>query len=232
MALETGNAEIKAVAPASCSVCRRPDPRHFQRIDELDYWRCDACGATLLDPKHWLDAEEEFAQYMLHENLADDPGYRKFLSRLAVPLLGELKTGQSGLDFGCGPISVLAMMLSDEGHTVAQYDPFFHDDPKALNRRYGFITASETVEHFFRPAEEFDRLDGLLEPGGWLGVMTCFQTDDARFANWHYRRDPTHVVFYAQRSFEVIAASHGWSCKFPSKDIALMQKPAPTDTAI
>ena len=38
----------------------------------------------------------------------------------------------------------------------------------------------------------------LVRPGGWLAVMTCFQTDDARFAGWHYRKDPTHVVFYRE----------------------------------
>ena len=39
-------------------------------------------------------------------------------------------------------------------------------------------------------------LSYLVRPGGWTGVMTCFQTDDARLAHCHYRRDPTHVVFY------------------------------------
>ncbi|MBS0543647.1 MAG: methyltransferase domain-containing protein, partial [Proteobacteria bacterium] len=82
------------------------------------------------------------------------------------------------------------------------------------------------VEHFHHPAEEFARLDALLRPGGWLGIMTCFQTDDARFARWHYRRDPTHVVFYREATFRVIARRHGWVCEIPAKDVVLMCKPA------
>lgn len=231
MALETGTPVTKAVERAICSVCQQSDLRHFQRIQERDYWRCDECGATLLDPKHWLNAEDECAQYMTHQNSASDPGYGKFLDRLAIPLCSQLSAGLSGLDYGCGPAPVLAMKLEEAGHTMSNYDPFFHDDPEPLKRRYDFITVSETAEHFYYPAKEFDQLDGLLKPGGRLALMTCFQTDDARFADWHYRRDPTHVVFYAERTFEVIAAKHGWSCKFPAKDIALMQKPDSTDIA-
>ena len=69
----------------------------------------------------------------------------------------------------------------------------------ALQRDYDVITLSEVAEHLFEPAVEFERLGRLLKPGGWLGVMTCFQTDDTSFARWHYRRDPTHVVFYRSK---------------------------------
>ena len=90
---------------------------------------------------------------------------------------------------------------------------------------YDFVTCTEVAEHFHRPADEFDRLERLLRPGGWLAVMTSFQTDDARFAGWHYRRDPTHVVFYRAETFRTIAARHGWDCEIPAKDVALMRKP-------
>ncbi|MEM9442243.1 MAG: methyltransferase domain-containing protein, partial [Pseudomonadota bacterium] len=86
------------------------------------------------------------------------------------------------------------------------------------------VTLSEVAEHFFEPASEFDRLGALLKPGGWLGVMTSFQTDDGRFRHWHYRRDPTHVVFYRARTFEVLAEQRGWLLEIPSKDVALLRK--------
>lgn len=47
--------------------------------------------------------------------------------------------------------------------------------------------------------------------------MTCFQTDDARFAAWHYRRDPTHVVFYRESAFRRIAERFGWRCEVPCR---------------
>jgi len=64
----------------------------------------------------------------------------------------------------------------------------------------------------------------LYDP--FFRVMTCFQTDDALFANWHYRKDPTHVVFYREATFEVIAEQRGWACEIPVKDVVLMLKPA------
>ncbi|HEX2255546.1 MAG TPA: class I SAM-dependent methyltransferase [Afifellaceae bacterium] len=133
--------------------------------------------------------------------------------------------GRCGLDYGCGPGPALAAMLREAGHRMAVYDPCFRPDRAPLRQTYDFITCTEAAEHFHRPADEFDRLDGLLRPGGWLALMTCFQTDDARFAGWHYRRDPTHVVFYREETLHRIVAERGWTCEIPAKDIALMRKP-------
>jgi hypothetical protein len=55
--------------------------------------------------------------------------------------------------------------------------------------------------------------------------MTFFQTDDAGFADWHYRKDPTHVVFYREATMRQAAASRGWSCEIPVRNVALMRKP-------
>jgi hypothetical protein len=195
------------------------------QVEGRDYWRCGTCEARFLDPGQRLSPQEEVARYRQHENDVDDPRYRQFLSKLAEPLLERLEPGLCGLDYGCGPGPALAAMLREAGHDMALYDPFFHPDPSALERRYDFIACTETAEHFHHPAEEFDRLDRLLRRGGWLGLMTCFQTDDARFADWHYRRDPTHVVFYREATMHTIAAMRGWTCECPVKDVALMHKP-------
>ncbi len=189
------------------------------------YWRCGRCEATILDPVHWPGSEAELAEYRLHRNDVRDPYYRKFLSRLADPLLEQLPPNSTGLDYGCGPEPMLARMLRDAGHEMALFDPYFLADPETLRRTYDFITCSEVAEHFHRPADEFDRFEALLRPGAWLAVMTCFQTDDARFAAWHYRRDPTHVVFYREATLRHLAAQRGWTCRIPRKDVALMRKP-------
>ena len=54
--------------------------------------------------------------------------------------------------------------------------------------------------------------------------MTCFLTDDSQFDNWYYRKDPTHVVFYARETFEIIAEQRDWTCEIPTKDIVLFCK--------
>lgn len=209
-----------------CPVCEGADSRHFQTVDARAYARCPHCEATFLLPGHLPSPQAERAEYELHRNTPDDAGYRRFLSQLATPLLQRLAPASHGLDFGCGPGPVLAGMLREAGHRVALYDPFFHPEQGALSERYDFITCTEVVEHFHQPAHEFRRLDTLLKPGGWLAVMTRFQTDDARFAQWHYRRDPTHVVFYRQATFEHLARVHGWACEVPAPNVVLLRKPA------
>ena len=210
--------------PTHCPVCRSSSVLLFAEVEAKHYWRCQSCLATYLDPQYFPSAAEEISQYRLHENDVDDPAYRQFLSKLAQPVLEHIGPASEGLDYGCGPGPALAAILREAGHTVALYDPFFHPDVTPLARTYDFIVCSETAEHFHRPAEEFARMGSLLRPGGMLGVMTCFQTDDARFANWHYRKDPTHVVFYRASTFTVLAEQHGWTCSSPAKDVVLMRK--------
>lgn len=208
-----------------CSLCSAPATRPLMNINGRKYHRCDCCMATFLDSTHWLSPEEEYTQYQDHKNDSADRGYRTFLSRLAHPLLKKLTPRRSGLDYGCGPGPVLAEILTKASHSVSLFDPFFYPNHNVLEHTYDFITCTETIEHFNRPAEEFARFEQMLRPGGWLGIMTCFQTEDARFSSWHYRRDPTHVTFYREATLRHIAGNLGWSCEIPVKDVALMQKP-------
>jgi len=218
--------------PPGCPVCGQPDTRALVSVGARDYWRCPRCVCTFLDPAQRPSAEREQAEYRLHQNGAGDPGYRRHLMRLAAPLLARLQPGQRGLDYGCGPGPVLADLLHSAGHPMAVYDPFFAPDPAVLSSAYDFITCTEVAEHFHQPAAEFARLAGLLRPGGWLGLMTRLQTDDTRFAQWHYRRDPTHVVFYREATLHWLAAHHGWHCEVIGPDVALFQRPAGSaDTA-
>ncbi len=223
--LDAASKRVSKNAIAECPVCGASSPRRFQSIGDQDYWRCDRCEARFLDPCHYPTARNEYQQYLLHENDPADPAYRKFLSKLADPLLAKLQRNSQGLDFGCGPGPALAAMLREAGHRISLYDPFFHPDVATLSQIFDFITCTEVAEHFHHPAEEFSRFDAMLKPGGWLGIMTCFRTDDALFANWHYRKDPTHVVFYCETTFQEIARQRGWDCEFPVKDVVLMHKP-------
>jgi len=210
------------VSAAPCPVCRGGCTEFFLSVDARRYHRCKTCAARFLDPADRPGYAAEREHYLQHDNRIDDPGYRTFLSRLTREMLPRLAPGLEGLDYGCGPGPALAAMMEEAGHRMTLYDPIFRPDAAALGRRYDFITCTETVEHFHDPAAEFDRLSRLLKPGGALGVMTCFQTDDDRFAGWHYRRDPTHVVFYREETFHHISRRHVLRCECPVKDIAII----------
>ena len=211
-----------------CPVCEQGSLAGFRVVKTQRYLRCPVCEATVMDEPCRLSPDQERDIYQLHDNDPSDPGYRKFLSKLADPLLERLPPGATGLDFGCGPGPALAKMLEAEGMVVSLYDPYFYPSQTALSRTYDFITCTEVVEHLYEPAEVFRQLDQLLKPGGWLGVMTCFQTDDDRFDNWHYRRDPTHVVFYRESTLALLAEKFGWVMEIPRKDVVLFRRGSQT----
>ncbi len=207
-----------------CRVCVLGRTGLFMRVDNRTYLRCQRCNATLLAANELPDADFEYARYLCHQNDPADPGYRRFLSRLADPLCKRLPSEASGLDYGCGPGPALASMLREAGHPMRLYDPFFYKDLTALQQTYDFITCTEVFEHFHHPAFELNRLNTLLRPGGCLGIMTCFQTRDDQFATWHYRRDETHVTFYREETFRCLASDFNWRCEFPCKDVVVLYK--------
>lgn len=208
-----------------CRVCREGLLADFLVVGTRRYERCATCSATLVAEDDLPSPEAERRHYLNHDNDVRDPGYRNFASKLVEPLAEVLDCGASGLDYGCGTGPVAAAMLRERGFSVELFDPFFEPNEAALERSYDFIVCSEVVEHFHRPAEEFDRLARLLNGGGIVAIMTCFQDDDERFASWHYRRDPTHVTFYREETLELLAKQRGWACEIPRKDVALMRSP-------
>ena len=207
-----------------CNLCRSDAASRFDTIDNKTYWSGDICGCKYLDKSYFIDAQEEEKRYLEHNNDVNDAEYRAFLSKLSNPLKEKISLGAHGLDFGCGTGPALADILIKEGFKVSLDDPFFYPDEGVLSKQYDFITCTETAEHFHDPYKEFNTLNSLLKPGGWLGVMTSFLTSDEKFENWYYRRDPTHVTFYCEKTFQVIASQRNRKCEIQSKDVVLLQK--------
>lgn len=131
---------------------------------------------------------------------------------------------------GSGPGPTLSVMLTERGFPTEIWDPHFAPDPRPLERRWDFVTCTETVEHFRDPAASWGRLFALLKPGGWLAVMTePFEPSDTEAAksggdaeagtsdaeaeavaaaldSWWYARDPTHVALHRPRTLEWVGA--------------------------
>ncbi|MEM1401691.1 MAG: class I SAM-dependent methyltransferase [Pseudomonadota bacterium] len=209
-----------------CPLCAGEHCSLYHQDAAREYWICATCDLVHVPSGFFLSPEDERLEYEQHENSIGEPGYERFLSRLANPLLERLTLQSSGLDFGCGPAPALARMLEREGHRVAVYDAFFASDPRVFKQRYAFITATEVVEHLHEPGAELQRLWSLIEPGGWLAVMTKLVSDPEAFANWHYIRDPTHVCFFSRRSWQWWADCQGAALAFEGADVMLLQKTA------
>ena len=196
-----------------------------QKNLERTYYQCRVCDLVFVPPEFHLGPEAEKTRYLTHNNDPEDAAYRAFLARLWDELRPRLSTSGRGLDYGAGPGPALAAMMKESGYSIAVYDPFFYPDRSVLCANYQFITCTETAEHFSSPRGDFMRLHEMLEPGGWLGVMTGILSAEERFADWYYHRDPTHVAFYGENTFRWIAKWLQWEVEFPRTNVALFHKP-------
>ena len=201
----------------------------WQSADAQAYFQCRTCALVQMGAAHLPDQQAEKACYDLHQNDAEDLGYRKFLSRLSDPLLAAL-VKQYGcvpwprlqaLDFGCGPGPALARMLSESGLTTLAYDPIYAPQAELLAHTYDVITCTEVVEHFHHPKHSFTQLARLMKPQARLAIMTQWLDESVNFSRWHYRRDPTHVCFYQRETFIWLAQRFHWRWQNPAHNVVI-----------
>jgi SAM-dependent methyltransferase len=166
---------------------------------------------VFLDPDYRPNQADEKARYLHHENDVNDIGYQKFSSPITSSVLRDFTPEHVGLDFGAGTGPVISKLLTDNGFTISQYDPFFHNHPELLEQQYDYIVCCEVIEHFYNPPKEFALLKSLLKPNGKLYCMTDIYHEGINFKGWHYKSDPTHVFFYHQESLEYIQQQFGFS---------------------
>ena len=128
-----------------------------------------------------------------------------------------------GLDFGCGQEPTLSVLFEEAGFPCANYDLHFANDPAVLEKQYDFLTCSETMEHFYRPREEFARFRRLVKPGGWIGIMTQLRDEAPPFSTWFYKDDATHVCFFSRKTFQWLATTCGLRAEFHPDSVVLFE---------
>lgn len=183
----------------------------FCTIKKKAYYQCPDCRGIFLERHHLPGEDEEITRYKEHDNDVNDKRYQEFVSPVVSAVLRDFLPAHTGLDFGAGTGPVISKMLQDNNFRIAQYDPFFHNNPGLLQDRYDYIISCEVIEHFHRPAKEFDLLRSLLRHKGKLYCMTDIYREDMNFKRWYYKDDPTHVFFYMEETLVFIKESFGFS---------------------
>lgn len=199
------------IIPDFCPLCLQKKVNFYFEDRNRPYFHCQCCDLVFVPKDCHLSALQEKAEYDKHQNSVEDDGYRRFLGRLSEPLADRLEPQSHGLDFGCGPGPALPAMLIEQGHQVEMYDPFYAHYSEVLQRQYDFVTATEVFEHLREPASTLNQLWSLVKPGGFLGVMTKLVTSKTAFEKWHYKNDPTHIVFFSKITFQWLA--NYWSAR-------------------
>ncbi len=187
----------------NCPLCQNSkDFIPITGADHRAYFKCLNC--YLIFTHQYLTRNEEEARYRTHQNGPQYEGHVKFLYRAITPALPYLNTTQRGLDYGCGPVPTLSVILKDK-HGIAcdDYDPIFYPEPPLGN--YDFIFSTECFEHFFSPAKEVVQLHQLLNDNGLLIIMTDCWDETINLKTWYYFRDPTHVSYYHRKTMHYIA---------------------------
>lgn len=206
-----------------CPLCSQ-QASHFYTHKSRDYQFCLECFSVFLNPKDYLNPEDEKNHYLAHNNDVNDLGYRNFVSPIVNSVLKDFTLYDQGLDFGSGTGPVISKMLQEQGYHIQQYDPFFDNKPMLLQQKYNYIVCCEVIEHLHKPFEVFKKLKSLLKPGGKLYCMTDLYHEHINFNTWYYKNDPTHVIFYHPKTIHWITEHIGFKKHTLSERLIVFEK--------
>jgi SAM-dependent methyltransferase len=214
----------------NCPLCSF-SARYLASGENREYWLCSKCLAIFVPDRFHISQDEEVQRYLEHENSIENEGYVQMFQKKISILQENFPQIKSALDFGCGYEPVLKTLLERQGIMADGYDPNFFPDLR-LDKRYDLVISTETFEHFRNPAKEVQGITDRVIPGGLLAIMTRFYpTGDNgllsdKFADWYYKRDPTHIIFYCSETFKWLAKSIGFEMVFNNNhDFVVLKKP-------
>ncbi len=201
-----------------CKVCGKNTKREYDKQTKSFY---DFCECGFISKERIIDGEVEYAHYAKHNNTMESTGYVKMFETF----LKKVEThfpGKSVLEYGCGPGPVLAELLRIKDYTVKTYDKYFDHDADYNQHLYDVVTLTEVIEHFDDPVEELEKIHKLLKSGGVVAIQTMFIKQP--FFDWWYRRDYTHISFFNDAVFELIASKIGFSVVYSDNSSIIVLK--------
>ncbi|MBL7874669.1 MAG: class I SAM-dependent methyltransferase [Cyclobacteriaceae bacterium] len=208
----------------NCPLCESKNVKLLEVDgDKRKYYLCRSCFLLFVDPDYHISLEQEKARYEFHNNSGQDVGYLEFLNRVIQPTLPFLNSAMIGLDYGCGPNPTLSDLLAQQQLICHNFDPLFGFEHSL--KAYDFLFATECVEHFRSPKNDFSKMSALLKPKGFLSVMTDHWQSLEQFNTWYYKRDITHVSFYHSNTFAFICKYFGYELKYTDNQrVVVMQR--------
>jgi hypothetical protein len=192
-----------------CPLCNSSSDIFYQNNKQL-YYKCNNCFGIYVDKNTRPGWEDEKSRYEEHNNDVNDKKYQNFVSNITSAVMKDFTQNDKGLDFGAGTGPVISKILKDNNFSIAQYDPFFHNDPNLLKEKYNYIACCEVIEHFHNPKKEFNLLRKMLQQNGKLYCMTDIYDESINFHKWYYKNDVTHVFIYHKKTILWIKEALGF----------------------
>lgn len=208
----------------NCHICKQNTSGFIHPKIEILYYHCKDCECIFKSPRYYQDLSTQKKRYDLHQNNDDDLKYISYFQKFVDFTLSSISPPKNALDFGCGRSIALSKLIEDNKITCDYYDPIYH--PKNIIKKYDLITCVEVFEHLHQPLEVFEKLLSYLHDGGYLAIQTAFHTNNQEeFEKWYYPNDPTHIVFFRPKTFEVLAKKYYCTyVKDNNKNMILLQK--------
>jgi 2-polyprenyl-3-methyl-5-hydroxy-6-metoxy-1,4-benzoquinol methylase len=195
----------------NCKICKNDTKMIQDKAQQKAYNICKNCQAIMLQDDFFVTNDREKAQYENHNNTFQSKGYVKMFEDFLDFFWNDLDENKiNALDFGSGPGPVLSQILEKKGLQVDIYDKFYQPKKVFTNKQYDLITSTEVFEHLQNPFATLSLLKKHLKKDGMIAIMTLFHdNNEENFLKWWYRRDPTHILFYTPKTFEVLARMCG-----------------------
>lgn len=211
----------------NCKICQEPTIAFFDDYMTCRTYHCRECELIFKDEEAIITEERELKVYQQHNNTEENLGYvamfQDFIDKTITPNADRIETA---LDFGSGPNPVLAGILEKNGIKTDHYDKFFSPQKVYQDKRYDLITSTEVLEHISDIQGVMRLFSDHLNPNGYLALMTQFHDNDQEaYLKWWYRRDPTHILFFRPKSFDLLARQHGFTLRYhDAKKVILLQR--------
>lgn len=209
-----------------CKICNEKVSPFFDAQLNKTYYHCDNCEVVFLDKIYYITQDAEKTQYNNHNNSLENEGYVQMFESFLDFFWEDLENQPTlALDFGCGPGPVLQVLLKRRGLTCNIYDKFYQPKKIYENQYYDLITSTEVFEHLQDPIEVLSLFKKHLRPKGYVALMSLFHSNKQEdFLKWWYRRDPTHIIFFRAKTFEILARKCGFEViKTDNKRIVLLR---------
>jgi hypothetical protein len=196
-----------------CKLCNSKKVITYKhpKFDML-FQECLNCQAIYKDDSQCLSEEDEKKIYDLHENSIENQGYVNFLTNfIDSAVIPFIKKGDA-LDFGSGPEPVLKQILTTKYEFDCDiYDYYYAKQTKVFDKKYDLITSTEVFEHLSDPIGVLNQFHKMLNDQGIVSIMTLFHPkEQTTFFEWFYIRDPSHIIFFTPKTFEVLANLTGF----------------------
>jgi hypothetical protein len=213
-----------------CPLCNYHSTTFLLKGDAREYWFCGNCYLVFVPLEFFISKKEEIARYLEHNNTLNNEGYVKMFQKKINTINKTCLDINTVLDYGCGYEPVLKTLLGREGYQADGYDLNFYSREE-LGKKYDLVISTETFEHIKKPGEDLARLMSKISSKGYLAIMTRFYPLKKRalclesFSEWYYKRDPTHIAFYSQKTFSWIAHEFKMKiCYNNNFDFTILQK--------